>query len=229
MVCPSCGHYLILPREIRDKLCICCKALNNATDSKDDFVEDVGSFEEIKPTHDTVKSIVIPPRIYSEMKTYCDLAKGEISGLGKIEVKDGVARIVAIALLEQENTSAHTEISEDTITKFIMNLAKKGQSPEMWKVWWHTHHDFGTFWSQVDTDNIASLSAYMQSYLISVELNKAGSVISRLDEAGKEYDVELCMEKFKGYKKLSDKCSKKIKKLTKNAPIPVIYYRGTYA
>lgn len=235
MVCPSCGAYLLLARERKNKVCICCEAtgttvLSPTERSKESFEEDLGSFypiEEVKPTHETITSIVIPPKIYSEMKTYCDLAKGEISGLGKIQVNNGVARIVGIALLEQENTAAHTMITEDTLTKFIMNLAKKGQSPEMWKVWWHTHHDFGTFWSQVDTDNIASLSSYMQSYLISVELNKAGSVIARLDEEGKEYDLELCMEKFKGYKKLKDRCDRRIKKLTTTINAP-IYKRSYY-
>lgn len=230
MDCPKCGSYLLLARERKNKVCIICQTTDvdlTPDDKEEDTFEEIpGSFHtEIKPEHNLVKSISIPPKIFSEIKTYCDLAKGEISGFGKIEVKDGIARIVAIALLEQENTAAHTEISEDTLNKFIVNLARKGQSPEMWKVWWHTHNDFGTFWSHVDTANISSLSSYMQSYLISVELNKAGSVIARLDENDIEYNLDLCMEKFRGYKKLRDKCTKKIKKLTKELqPITTTKY-----
>lgn len=232
--CPKCGACLALARERRNQVCIMCEdSMDEIRDEykhpakdyeiEDSFEEIPGSFttEAIREDHEIVQSVLIPPRVFSEMKTYCDLAKGEISGLGKIEVKDGVARIVAIALLEQENTAAHTQISEETLNKFILNLAKKGQSPEMWKVWWHTHHNFQTFWSGVDTANISSLSEYMQSYLISVELNKAGSIIARLDENGVEYNLDLCMDKFKGYKKLRDKCTRKIKKLTKEVQ-PII-------
>lgn len=234
MDCPKCGAFLLLARERKNKVCICCQHTPEDLIPDEDVPQEViihertdyGSFQplpEVKPTHELIQRVVIPPRIYSEMKTYCDLAPGEISGLGKIEIKDGTARIVAIALLEQENTAAHTEISEDTLTKFIINLARKGQSPEMWKVWWHTHHDFGTFWSGVDTGNISTLSSYMQSYLLSVELNKAGSVIARLDENETEYDLELCLERYKGYKKLQNKCSQKIKKLTKTTSYTHLY------
>ena len=179
--------------------------------------------------HPVVTGISIPPKIYSEMKTYCDLAPGEISGLFKIQVQDGIARIVGLALLQQQNTGGSTVISEDAITKFTLGLARKGQSPEMWRGWWHTHHNFGTFWSGTDEANIAQLSRFFGGYLISVELNKSGSVITRIDEDNTRYELNLCIEKVKGYKGQQDKCARRIHKLTTNGRlVPGEYPMGAY-
>ena len=103
----------------------------------------------------------------------------------------------------------------NTINNFIYQFAKKGLDTQNWKLWWHTHYDFGVFWSMTDEDNIKNLITLSKNFLVSVVINKKGEVLSRLDLGGKEYSIDLKIQKTKIDLDLKKQCQKQINKLVK--------------
>src|SRR3990167_1808691 len=183
-LCTVCKMRLLeYDEEIKRKECLFCQHSTN-------FEYKSYCEKEKKPLHPKLHKIIFLENIYNQMYTYCNLAKGEISGLGEVEVKGNDIIIKQIILLKQICSPASTVISEETINNFIYQFAKKGLDTQNWKLWWHTHYDFGVFWSMTDEDNIKNLITLSKNFLVSVVINKKGEVLSRLDLGGKEYSID---------------------------------------
>ena len=93
-------------------------------------------------------SITIPPEIHAEIMYYVNKSNVEISGLGRI-VRDSNGNMVVnkIYLIEQENSAASTDLSEEAVSKLLFESRKDEGALNFW---WHSHVNMDVFWSGTD-------------------------------------------------------------------------------
>jgi len=118
-----------------------------------------------------------------KLKYYTELAKGEISGMGKVEkTEDGDILITDIVLFDQECTSTTTYLDDGAQAKFMEDMRVRGESLKDWTLWWHTHDDMGVFWSSTDDTTVKeNFDSGVLSHLVSIVTNKKGEFKGRLD------------------------------------------------
>jgi type II secretory pathway component PulM len=173
-------------------------------------------------------TLEIDPLIFYKIMHWIDKEDYEVSGLGMIEVDHdrNVMRVVDAILLQQENTSATTEIDGHAIGR-AMHEFRQRQTPGMLKWWWHSHVNMNVFWSGTDqaaikclgggdTDNASwfvatvfnqrreMLSAYVQNRPIKlVQTGIETKVRQRLDQSvvdqwDAEYDEKVELPSSRG-------------------------------
>lgn len=121
------------------------------------------------------------PEAYDKMFNYIHAIDAEISGFGKIErISNNEIKIVDIKIFKQTVSSSETEIDEEDISSFLIELMNNNENPEDWKVWWHSHHTMDVFWSGTDVATINKLVASM-GWVLSVVGNKRDLLKCRLD------------------------------------------------
>lgn len=96
-------------------------------------------------------SITIREKAYKKIKAYAkEIGRTEIGGLLLGKVEDGEITVKDAMLIDIIQTDASFEISDEA----LMELTKIASNDTLKSIigWWHSHHNFGTFWSTVDDD-----------------------------------------------------------------------------
>lgn len=136
--------------------------------------------EELSSSPKTVfPAVYIAQEAKQRLDLYIQCAAGEISGLGTVErfgEKDFL--VTAVHLIDQECTGASTELSQEDVSKFLLEAIRKGIAGETIKLWWHSHSDMECFWSGTDDDTVSGLG---REWMLAVVGNKAGQYRARLD------------------------------------------------
>lgn len=115
--------------------------------------------------------VYIKPEVHAEIMYHVHKSDVEVSGLGRVErTSTGALVVTKVYLLEQENSSATTDITEDAISKLMYETREdKGDL----NFWWHSHVNMDTFWSGTDMSTIEQFGK--NGYLLSTVFNKKGS------------------------------------------------------
>lgn len=166
-----------------------------------------------KKKRESDKILTMEFPIYKKMLYYTRAAKGEISGLGRVEIVGKEARIIDAIIFRQKCTSGGTDLSSECMSQFVVSLINMGFNPENWKLWWHSHNDFGVFWSETDDNTIQKLSA--ESTLYSICINKKGETVGREDTQGEEAEIPIEVE-HAGDPALKAQCEKEVAELVTN-------------
>lgn len=116
-----------------------------------------------------LSKIKIGREAFDKIMYYVNKTNFEISGLGNVQVIDGVPTVTDIILLKQENSSAETEMDADAIAKAVYDHHVSGMEGEL-KFWWHSHVNMDVFWSGTDTKTIEDLTT--QGWFIHGVFNK---------------------------------------------------------
>ncbi len=117
---------------------------------------------------------------WEKMRHYVDGCKGEVSGLGKIEVgEDGELIITDCTIFEQKVSSAHSNIETEALAKFQVEMIQKGEDLGKWKLWWHSHATMAVFWSGTDTGTIDTSTEF--EYMVSLVTNHNHDIKCRVD------------------------------------------------
>lgn len=123
--------------------------------------------------------VTIKQAAYNRMMFYVMNAPGEVSGYGKV-VRNGNSFMVEdVIILEQKNGHSHSLITPETAFRFMMLMKKRGLSTEGYNLWWHSHNDFGSFFSAVDIEQIDSLQN--NNFTLSIVTNKMLEPKCRVD------------------------------------------------
>lgn len=123
--------------------------------------------------------VVIPANLKRLLDLYIRECHHEISGLGRVEVQDGVFRITSLYLLDQEVTAGTTELSTLQVANFMASEIAQGRSTEDIRLWWHSHAKSNTFWSATDVKTIGQFDS--SPWWLSIEGNHKGEYLIRLD------------------------------------------------
>lgn len=101
--------------------------------------------------------VILGREVYDQIMYYVNKTSFEISGLGAVEIIDGIPVVTKIYLLDQENSSAETEMDGEAITK-LMYEHHISKHPGELKFWWHSHVNMEVFWSGTDMKTIGELT-----------------------------------------------------------------------
>jgi hypothetical protein len=137
--------------------------------------------EKAEPTIETLDELAveIDDEVYAKIMHWIDKADGEVSGLGKVELVNGVMRVTSAILLKQENTSVTTDIDAAAVGKAMFELK---DSPGQLNWWWHSHVNMDVFWSGTDLDTIHKIG--QGGWFLSTVLNKKREMLSAYFQKG---------------------------------------------
>ncbi len=123
--------------------------------------------------------VLIDPPILEKIRHWTDLAPGEFSALGLVE-KDGEDLIVTeIYLPRQSCTAMNTEMDNEDVARLLLDLENRCVESRKLCLWLHSHGEMRTFWSGTDDATIEALAN--DGFVVSIVVNKAGDVLSRVD------------------------------------------------
>lgn len=123
--------------------------------------------------------IKITQKAYNKMMFWVLNAPGEVSGYGHVE-RDGNSFLIDdVLILEQQNGGSHSYISEEATYRFMLMLKKRGLQNKIFRLWWHSHNDFGAFYSGTDHSQIESLAN--SQFNVSIVTNKMFEPRCRVD------------------------------------------------
>lgn len=116
--------------------------------------------------------LIIPYESYEKIMAYADLADGEISGFADVEWDNTLEalKIGEVYLLKQEAGGADVEMDADTIADFNLQMIKQGKN-QLPRVWWHSHHTMGVFFSTTDEATIGELTN--DTFMLAIVVNQA--------------------------------------------------------
>ncbi len=130
------------------------------------------------PTLDDI-AVEIDEEVYAKIMHWIDKASGEVSGLGKVELVNGVFRVTSAILLLQENTSVTTDIDAKAVGKAMFELKDE---PGQLNWWWHSHVNMDVFWSGTDLDTIHQIG--QGGWFLATVLNKKREMKSAYFQKG---------------------------------------------
>ena len=115
-------------------------------------------------------NVTIDKKEQEKIWWYVNKCPKEISGLGKVVVKDdGTLHVRKIYLLNQEVSGSETELDDDAVATL---LYESHQDEGSLMFWWHSHVNMGVFWSGTDHEAIRKLGA--NGMVLSTVYNKKG-------------------------------------------------------
>ncbi len=126
--------------------------------------------------------------VYQKVMHWVKNTNYEVSGLGKVVVKDNVLRVVDAILLPQKNTHTSSDIEPEDICK-AMYLLKDTPGDLRW--WWHSHVNMGVFWSGTDHSTMKDLAK--QGWFLNTVFNKKSETRTAIQMG---VPFELCLDEL---------------------------------
>lgn len=146
---------------------------------------------------------------YAKLWHWVQAAEGEVAGLGLVRRDGDVFIVQDVYLLAQTCSQVGAMLSDEALTEFLYNLAVRGKNPALFNFSWHSHVNMGTFWSSIDEANCVRHST--ESELISLVMNKKGSILARRDYKGlTNHNVPVVIVPT-GYQRVQAKCYKQVR------------------
>jgi len=128
--------------------------------------------------------IILTKKANQKLSYYIDECPVEISGFGKVrELPEGEGakkfEVYDVEILPQTATGGDVKVTEEELAAFLTAKMRKRESVVDYKCWWHSHADFGVFFSGTDEETIEGSTDF--PYLVSIVGNKRGEFLGRLD------------------------------------------------
>lgn len=123
---------------------------------------------------------LIVPEAYNQLFAYILSCQEEISGLGKVEVKNNFLIIPQVFIVKQKCNREKTDITQGA-SDFLYELIKNGGDPSKIKFWWHSHGDDEVFWSKEDLKTIENWGFGNADFLLSCVFNRHYEIKARID------------------------------------------------
>lgn len=136
--------------------------------------------------------IIIEPQAFKKIKCFVDLCDYEINGFGSVKCVDNCFTITDVFILKQYVTPAHVDVDPKALNQLIYQLVKKGRDSSNLKFQWHSHASLPSFFSPED---VGTTGNYMNDYMISLVINKAGEYRARID-LFKPFQLSLQLKAF---------------------------------
>lgn len=130
----------------------------------------------------STKRLVLERQVWHKMSGWCKAANCEVSGLGLIRDDGSHYTVYDVFLPPQYGATGFTELDQDGIAQLMMDINRK--SPERLKdlkYWWHTHYNFGTFWSGTDEEMARIMAIKSKSWAVSTVINQRDDALTRID------------------------------------------------
>lgn len=126
--------------------------------------------------------VIIAPDALAKIRFWVDISPIEVSGMGKVKFKDGAYYVSEVYLLEQENSSADTEIDPAALAK--CQYETRDEEGHL-NFWWHSHHTMGVFWSNTDYEAIEQIGK--RGMVVATVFNKKRECRSAFYQGGDDF------------------------------------------
>ena len=123
--------------------------------------------------------VLVTALALQKVRHWTDLAKGEFSALGTVEIIGGQLLITDVFLVEQTSGSGSTEMDDEGVARLLIALEEAGEDSSLLRCWVHSHGALEAFWSGTDETCIRGLDN--GQWLLSWVCNKADDDRLRLD------------------------------------------------
>lgn len=111
--------------------------------------------------------------VWKKITLYTAKADGEISGMGRVERQGDTLICTEVALMPQECTGAHTEITGESISTFLSDIGQnRPETWGQWLVWWHSHVNMAPTFSTQDEETLRMLSNANEQWFLGLCINK---------------------------------------------------------
>lgn len=132
--------------------------------------------------------VQIEKHCMDKMQGWCNAAKTEVSGWGKVQLVDGIFKVSNVWLPQQKCSTGYTLIEAESTARLKQHLYEKCKTLDemvaFWddiKFWWHTHYDFNTFWSDTDDNQAKEVAKVNGEWSLSLVINQKGDRLCRTD------------------------------------------------
>ena len=127
------------------------------------------------------EAVIVQSHVWKKIHGWCKAAKSEVSGLGLVRLTDKGMEVYDVFLPKQKCSSAYTELDDLATPRLITRLHKTKRATQDLRFWWHTHYNFGVFWSTTDDNNAREMVETNGDWLLSIVVNQAGDYRCRVD------------------------------------------------
>jgi hypothetical protein len=112
-----------------------------------------------------MNKIIIREHVYRKFMHFVDKAPGEVSGMGAVEIVNGVPVVTDVWLVKQKNSDASTELDGNEVARLMFEHRDKDLR------WWvHSHAEMSVFWSGTDEATIKEFGEH--GWLVATVMNK---------------------------------------------------------
>ncbi len=121
----------------------------------------------------------IERKAWQKICAYVDNCDYEIGGLGQVTCDGDEFTVSDVEIFTQVVTSAHVDMTAETLALFQTEKVRAKQSMKDYKFWWHSHAKMEAFFSGTDTGTIDSSTEF--NWLVSFVTNHKHALKARLD------------------------------------------------
>lgn len=136
--------------------------------------------------------VKIENSVWKDMFGWCRAANTECSGYGLVKQDEkGDLLVHKVFLPEQQCSTGYTTILSEATARLEHHLLSKKNINywEVMRLWWHTHYNFDTFWSETDDKTAQEFSEFRgNTWGLSIVINQAGDYKCRIDMK-KPFDI----------------------------------------
>lgn len=125
--------------------------------------------------------VIVQDHVWKKIHGWCKAARSEVSGLGLVRLTDRGMEVYDVFLPKQKCSSGYTELDELATPRLITKLHKTKRRTQDLRFWWHTHFNFGVFWSSTDDNNAREMVETNGDWLLSIVINQKGEYRCRVD------------------------------------------------
>lgn len=135
----------------------------------------------ITPVNNRGVRVQIQKHCMDKMQGWCNTAESEVSGYGLVTLENGIFKVRDVFLPEQRCSSSYTLIESEALGRLLYSLHTRGKDAyDLW-FWWHTHYNFGTFWSGTDEEQAQKIAIDNRRQSLTLVINQNGDRLCRAD------------------------------------------------
>lgn len=132
--------------------------------------------------------VYIPLRVYHKMSALTMVADSETSAMGMVHLETNSERVKIgqeiwvddIHYVHNTSSTAATTLDPADLSKTLIEMIKDGQDTSYMRLWFHTHYNFGVFWSGTD-QRTAEETLENSRWTLSIVMNQKHELLARVD------------------------------------------------
>lgn len=118
---------------------------------------------------------------WRKLQEYCDLCPVEVAAMGYATLEDNIVKVNEVFLVPQTVSGTSVEFMSTGFPWAVNKALKEGRIDEL-RFCWHSHVNFGAFFSSTDKDMVRKVRDHGPiPWFASVVLNKKGETHAQLD------------------------------------------------
>lgn len=146
------------------------------------------------PAHSKGIQVHVEEHVRQKMQGWCNAANGEVSGWFQVKLDKGIFHVYNVFLPQQFGSTGYTKMVHGASSLYFyfkklctnqitgeFDFEKYADMCADLKGWWHTHYNFGVFWSGTDDNQAQANAELAEDWSLSIVINQKGDWLARVD------------------------------------------------